>query len=861
MSMLSASPFQYQLAKQTCSPTDLWPNFKPSTLSSEDTSKPEDSQQDAPQTALDKAFIAAHEALQGDSITQQQVGLNSTQSLVPEQTVYENVRPDPQTTDVSLKRKAEAAGIHDGGENAKQCKLEFIDFHTQMQRKRPGRPSKGYQRPKKAIKGFRTNRPVAAKLTRGDIWCHILENSPLSQLFRMRDVFRHYLLRWPNIWKTARRNTYGQDHPDPPPGINERQYADLLVGFGCQAKGCKDTRTRKVYWAFQRRWCVACMKKNVAMNAGCHLFFKNYPDIPKCVPRAAFDQYGHYTCALGVGDNGKYTCTLSHGENARPPWLKQGYQDKVGYLRADLARMSQEFEEFEKQISSFEEAVSSEARKAWVDDRRKANDQFVESLQSIESWMETFKMNVRKEAEMKRAEEKQAINQAVTASLEYTDIPVDPDILDTREGFIDGRIFTTTASPNSHSEGSSERVETQSRVPEESPGHPSGKYAELVQEETVASRAQEYTEFADARLNFPPPETALVMSLAQRVVDDMTMPDGEFVRVALMRTYKRFQEEWPAVYPGRPSRLLMDDARRVYREMLEPRLEFRVKRSPFRRTEATGSVTCPGCKRGRRPVKLYSFPDLMIHIFERHAYNAHDDFEDFRVDRGELPCSVRFPWCSVVWPKNLPILAAGQDTKGRWDLHKEGEERPQLSFRDPGAFDGRVVAASMGPPASEFVSNVLFAASQLESSSLGDAFQTQIALEYAVQKYESARDSLPGLDLLDELQLALMRTGVKGLFERFRCHICCEAVVHEGRVGYLARSVKPLGELSEHFRKAHMTAHWTREMLNLPSTQDLLGELQQARHLSSLTVFESLFPRQGESTLDPQLRQLSTAVG
>ena len=175
------------------------------------------------------------------------------------------MRPDPQTTDVSLKRKAEAAGIHDGGENAKQCKLEFIDFHTQMQRKRPGRPSKGYQRPKKAIKGFRTNRPVAAKLTRGDIWCHILENSPLSQLFRMRDVFRHYLLRWPNIWKTARRNTYGQDHPDPPPGINERQYADLLVGFGCQAKGCKDTRTRKVYWAFQRRWCVACMKKNVAM--------------------------------------------------------------------------------------------------------------------------------------------------------------------------------------------------------------------------------------------------------------------------------------------------------------------------------------------------------------------------------------------------------------------------------------------------------------------------------------------------------------------------------------------------------------------------------------------------------------------
>lgn len=180
--------------------------------------------------------------------------------------------PGPVTTNVSLKRKAEAAGIHDEGEDTKKCEIEFIDFYTQVQRKKPGRPSKGFQRPKKAMKGFRTNRPVAAELTRGDIWCHILENSPLSQLFRMRDVFRHYLLTWPTIWKTARRNTYGQDHPDPPPGISERQYADLLVGFGCQAKGCNDTRTRKVYWAFQRRWCVACMKKNVAMVSLYSLF-------------------------------------------------------------------------------------------------------------------------------------------------------------------------------------------------------------------------------------------------------------------------------------------------------------------------------------------------------------------------------------------------------------------------------------------------------------------------------------------------------------------------------------------------------------------------------------------------------------
>ncbi|KAI4285939.1 MAG: hypothetical protein L6R38_000304 [Xanthoria sp. 2 TBL-2021] len=843
MSVLSASPFHYQLAKQTCPPTDLWPNFKPSTPYPKDTSKPEEPQQDAPQSALDRAFIAAREALQGDSVTQRQLGWTSIQPLLHDQTDHETVLPGPATTDVSLKRKAEAAGIHDEGEDTKKCEIEFIDFHTQMQRKKPGRPSKGFQRPKKAMKGFRTNRPVAAELTRGDIWCHILENSPLSQLFRMRDVFRHYLLTWPTIWKTARRNTYGQDHPDPPPGISERQYADLLVGFGCQGKGCNDTRTRKVYWAFQRRWCVACMKKNVAMNAGCHLFFRNYPDIPQCVPRAAFDQYGHYTCALGVGDNDKYTCTLSHGQNVRPPWLKQGYQDKVGYLRADLARMSQEFEESEKQVSSLDEAGISDARKAWVDNKKRANDQLVERLQSIEDWMETYKMNIRKEAETKRR--------------------------DTTDAFIDTHMFTTAALMNTPSEESSERAETVPQAREGSFGHPSGKDTELIQDEPLASRAKEYTACADARVNTPPPETVAVVALAHRIVEDMkdsrtlrSVADGDFVRVALMRTYKKFQEDWAACRPDRPSPLLMDDARRVYQEVIEPRLDVRVKRSSFRRTEATGSVTCPGCKKGRGPVKLYSFPDLMTHIFEQHAADGTGDFKDFRVDPVELPFHVRFPWCSIEWPRNLPILAVGQDTKGRWDLHAEGEEHPQLSYCDPGAFDGRVAAASMGPPAFQFVPNVLFAASQLEQSSLGDESQTQIVLEFAVQKYESARHSRPGFDLLEELQLALMRNGVKGLFEGFRCQKCCEAVVHEGRVGYLARSVKPLGELSEHFRKAHVKGgDWTRNMLDLPSAQDLLAELQLPVNRSSLTVFESLFPTQGDSTLDPQLRRMATAIG
>ncbi|KAL8855521.1 MAG: hypothetical protein Q9178_007841 [Gyalolechia marmorata] len=860
-SAVSPAPLHYQLAMQTCRPTDLWPNFKSSTPNPEDIPKPKDAQQHASETALDRAFIAAHKALQGDSITPRQLGCTSTQSQLGDQTNHESVTFSETTTDVPSKRKAEAAGFKDEIEDAKKCKIEFVDFHTQMQKKKPGRPSKGIQRPKKPIKGFRTNRPVPAELTRGDIWCHVLENSPLSQLFRMRNVFRHYLLTWPSIWRIARRNTYGPDHPDPPPGISERQYADLLVGIGCQAKGCNDTRTRKVYWAFQRRWCVTCMKKNVAMNTGCNLFFRNYPDIPKCIPKAAFDQYGYYTCILGYGDNGQYTCMLSYGMDVRPPWLKPAYNDRIGYLRADLAKMSQEFAEFEAQIPG-DEAETSAALQAWVDGKKKANDELVQHLQSIEDWMETYKMNLRKELETRR-EEKQAMTASLVPPSPPPDPPETPEIMDGYQATLESGITAATRIEGIYGE-EWELTPMQYQAREEGSEVLSGNDREPIRPESLASRAQEYTALADARANAPTSETLAVIALARKVVDDMRdsntrnpVADGEFVRIALMRTYKKFQEEWAA---RSNYRLLMDDARQVYQEVIEPRLNVRVKRSSFRRIEATGSVICPACKKAKGPRRLYNFPNLMAHIFDKHTADDSGDFKDFYVDRAQLPCHIGFPWCSIEWPRNLPILAVGQDTKGSWDLREEGEEHPLLSHCDPGAFDGRVAAVSIGPLACQFVPNVLFAASELAKCSLREEFKTQIALEYGVRKYESSEGSRPDFGLLEELQLALMRNGVTGLFEGFRCKKCCEAMVHYGRVAYLARSAKPLGELSEHFRKAHVKEDWTRDMLGLPTAQDLLAELQLPANSLGYNVFESLFPNQGDSTLDPQLRQLAVVV-
>ncbi|KAL8789831.1 MAG: hypothetical protein Q9213_000899 [Squamulea squamosa] len=519
--------------------------------------------------------------------------------------------------------------------------------------------------------------------------------------------------------------------------------------------------------------------------------------------------------------------------------------------------MSQEFEEVEKRFP-IDEPGASDARKEWVECKKKANDRIVEKLQSIEDWMETHKMNLRKEAEANKEKKREAM----IASLTHMDSP--QGTLETVRDFEETLASRTATWMDRLSEESFERVEMQLRAPEEGSENHSEKNTEPTQDGFSASRAKDYMALAESRDKDPTPEMQDVIMIARRIVDDMKdnrrlrpVADGDFVRVVLMRTYKQFQAEWA----GRSNyRLLMDDARRVYHQAIEPRLDLRVKRSSYRKVEMTGSVTCPACKKGRWPTKLYDFPDLMTHIFENHTHET-GDFQDFRVSHTEFPYHIDFPWCFIEWPRNLPILAAGQNTKGRWDLHGESEENPQLSHCGPGAFDGRIAASSIGPPSFEFVPNVLFAASQLAQSNLGDEFKTQIALEYAVMKYESVQHTRPGFDLLEELQLALMRNGIKGLFEAFRCKKCCEAVVHEGRVGYLARSVKPLGELSEHFQKAHLKGgDWTRDMLDLNTPQDLLAVLQLPYNNSSLSIFETLFPTQGDSTLDPQLRQLTAVM-
>ena len=133
-------------------------------------------------------------------------------------------------------------------------------------RNQGGRPKGRKPRAPKIPKGrtrFQKNHPVKARVNM-DVWENILLFCPPDFLLKARAIsttFRSVLKDDSLLWKRARINHFGSDMPDPPAGLSEPQYLDLLTGSGCQTRGCVSKKARKTYWALQKRLCTDCFQK------------------------------------------------------------------------------------------------------------------------------------------------------------------------------------------------------------------------------------------------------------------------------------------------------------------------------------------------------------------------------------------------------------------------------------------------------------------------------------------------------------------------------------------------------------------------------------------------------------------------
>ncbi|KAL8719926.1 MAG: hypothetical protein Q9225_003129 [Loekoesia sp. 1 TL-2023] len=735
----------------------------------------------------------------------------------------------------SHKRDAAAAGILQPVEDEKKQKTCSTTAETNVPRKKAGRPRGSLttqKNPTKRLLHLRINRPVKTKIPI-DVWDQIIRYSTLSSLLKMRNISKDFraLLSNASLWRAVRHNTYGPDHPDPPPGIDERQYADLLVGTGCQSKGCKNTRANWTYWAFQRRWCIPCLKKKTVPLEGCDFFLKFIPGAAECVPRINL-------CAYTI---------WKKGNQARSPSV-------IGFLRADIARIAGEFEEAAEELGATDRE-SHPGFRAWVDKKAKANDDFVGKLQLIEEWAIYNYANIREEA----ASRKEERSDFFAAKALLMDPPLELTALRKLSCFQNA--ISSKIQPSEKAwESLEKKIRAEQDGEECSVTELQEKYRgncmslqcdpdEIrIRKEQALTDVKRKTE--DRMLTFADQVLADLVELPQSLL----VPDDDFVRIALTRFYKLYQELKLPVMPC----LTMNDARFVYNRKIQPVIAG--LRGEERKT-AVAQLRCPGCSYGNPP-KQNSFEELMNHIWDEHAELAAG-FNGFDGDSIELHLVKKqdrepFPWCYFRWPPTLPILASQQEVfRGRFDVMMSVPDLCVAASNvtnGPGAFDGRVAAQDMGPPASEFVENVRFAAFMFERTSIEDKYKTQLALEYAILKFGTFTSSRPSREMFKHLQRLLLWDGTSGLFEGFRCRICCETARLVGAVSYFARSIKPLAKLGEHFFDKHYPADWTRDMLNLPSTQELLTHLQLPCNQDAYSFFVDLFPLRGDMVLDPRLQ-------
>lgn len=732
-------------------------------------------------------------------------------TLIWQPTVHHN----PGSTSRSRrKRDAATAGLLTDAEIEAGAKTPRTNSQATVKNKpRRGRPRGSTTKPPQPSKPLTLSisRPVKQELPL-DIWDQIVRYSDLKCAISISKMTRDHqeLLSKSSLWKAVRHHVYGSDHPDPPPGITERQYAQLITGIGCQDKGCNNNRAKDTCWAAQRRWCVSCLRKKTISVDSCGFFLKKYPEITKYVTRI---------------DLANFTI------------LKDSYHDNsssFGFLRKDLARAADEVDHAVVRYGcSVQDRASNLGFQAWLDTKATTHNVLVEKLQAIESWWLLNKAKVREEARLK----KQARSTFFTGKALSLDPPLDLAALEQLECF--RQAVVSKAKPSERAWKSlknkirSEQVRQQQQQQITATRVSPCVFYDLEwieEEERPEGTDQDFASTIQMRVD------------AMEGSFDKGKPTeySDFVRVTLDTIYEENEqgsyEDDLYEYP----QLTMSIAKDIYDAYLaEERIDDLVE---SKKLFGAVQLICPACKDGNAREQK-NFLTLMNHIWDCHLDQGPGSDASFVQTTKQKYTT--FPWDHIKWPKTLPILPVGQTAS-------ECKIRLTRTADGHSAFKGRAAATHIGQGQPDFAGNVLFAASLLEETGLEDKYRTQIALKYACQRW--SKRSLPSRIQFEELQTALVRNGVSGLFEGFRCQKCCEAARDGGTVGYFARSVKPLAKLSEHYFNKHNPDVWSREMLSLPTPQELLMQLRLPRNEKAYSVFLRLFPAQADVTIDPQLR-------
>ncbi|KAL9126926.1 MAG: hypothetical protein Q9217_004102 [Psora testacea] len=540
-----------------------------------------------------------------------------------------------QATFEAVKNKRKATEVPDDSQPTKK-----------QMRGRPAKPTRKPPPRRKAPTKLRKDRPVQASLSM-DIWEAILSFCTLDRLLKLRGICStfHSVLASGPVWRKARYNQFGATHPDPPIGLTEMQYADLLVGVGCQAPGCEAKDTRRTYWGFRRRWCEVCLVRYLSKGRQAKQDLLMYDQACKCIPEAKYDSWGHYQW-------------VGHHEQA-PAWAALFSSQSVAYSKFDIQDMNHRIQQF---MSS---SPTEEVADAWFEKQEATNFAYVKQLQKVEQWVEQDrKWRDRDRADMR---EKRADFFRKCASQMNT--PLDADVLSLCPSY--DRSIRISKIPSNKSwqkllpKVEDERAEAEIVLWQKKRKESHSRYRTYLKDN--------YDDTVERRKSLKSPEQRLVLDLAEQIISDLLadligVHASDFVNVILRGVYYAYQaiddDRKPRNRFG-PYRLIMDDARLLYRQKVLPMIE-RIYDAD--RKASARLLKCPG-QSCRRTIETYEFEDLMQHIHERHRYlNAYQHLLISDHLDGEREV---FPWFCTEWPRNMPMLATHQTAPQEWDIDED----------------------------------------------------------------------------------------------------------------------------------------------------------------------------------------------
>ena len=646
-----------------------------------------------------------------------------------------------------------------------------LDVHQPARKWQPDPPPKATKklsRTRKAPTKLRKDRPVQASLMM-DIWESILSFSSLERLLKLREISStfHSALQNDYVWKMARHNQFGVSHPDPPTGLREMQYADLLVGVGCQGSGCDAKDTRRTYWGFRRRWCEVCLAENLSRVSQGHCTCSNsadqhkgrhakeqllmYDEASKCIPQVQYDSWGHYQW---VGNH-----------DHAPNWAALSSSQSVAYSKFDVRDMNVRIAEF-MSTSPTETEIET-----WFSQQEAANVVYVNQLQKVERWVEED----RKFREKERAEIRDKRADFFKERALQMDPPLDADVLVICPSY--DRSIRISKVPSEKSwqkllpKICDEREEAETTVKRRKRRENHMSYRVFLK--------NNYVDIVEKRKDLCSREQRLVLDIADQVIsetltDPVGIQDSDLVNIIFRGIYDAYEKVEDSQKPANAHgiyQLIMDDARLVYTARILPILEYTY--GP-KRNSLIKALKCPGAY-CRDTDQSWEFEELMQHIYETHRYQR--GFQHLLITNNLNDEVEIFPWYCMEWPRNLPMLAMHQTGPAEWDIDDASPyvraEHAPMHIKEQPVDDFLSNFPSRSPfEGMDFSDAILHTASFLNSADLSKWRQSMQVLELACARINLVLHEPITQQDVNIMVADLNQAGYGNLFDGHCCMIC-----------------------------------------------------------------------------------------